>query len=161
MKTNIEFASPDTANNETTPWVTPKKSTYLDMVLKPEYEARRLRFPVGTTWLRIVRLFNRACTHGCFRSTPSTSEGGRFAHHKHSAKTPRRVITYTWTKEHHPESLFSKENKTGARFLTDPMCVFWAIVDEGGKHLVRLLLASGYDGSRGRGARFSGTGSGA
>jgi len=152
MNTNIEFASPDeNNNNETTPWVTPKKSTYQDLVLKPEYEARRLRFPLGTTWLRIVPALQSSMHGWMFPIHVLNFEGGRFAHPKTLRKNAKSVFdhAYEWAKEHHPDSLYRKENKTGARFLTDPMCVFWTIVEEGGKHVARLLLASGYDGSRG------------
>ena len=56
---------------------------------------------------------------------------------------------YGWVKEHHPESLYCKANKDGVRLLADPMCAFWAILEQEGKTVARLFLGSGYDGSRG------------
>jgi len=56
---------------------------------------------------------------------------------------------YAWLKENHPEAIFSKENKNGARLLTDPHTICWVLVEENGKTVARLFVASHYDGSRG------------
>ena len=56
MTSNIEFSSPNENNSNeiATPWAKPQESNYQDLVLKPEYMAKRLKFQAGTTWLRIV-----------------------------------------------------------------------------------------------------------
>ena len=56
---------------------------------------------------------------------------------------------YRWFLKNDKESLFSKENRSGHRFLTDPLILLWCITELDGKPVNRLLLASGYDGSRG------------
>ena len=153
MTTPIEFA-PETAatnSNETTPWTKPKVSTYQDLVIKPEYASRRLRFEPGTTWLRIVPAIHPTIHSWMMGLHVLNFQGGRFAHPKTLQKSARGVFdyAYTWAKEHHPESLYSKENKTGVRLLTDPMCIYWALVEQEGKTVARLVLGSGYDGTRG------------
>ncbi|MEI6494184.1 MAG: hypothetical protein WCO94_16690 [Verrucomicrobiota bacterium] len=154
MATNIEFASPDENNNNetTTPWATPKAGNYEDLVLKPEYAARRLKFQVGQTWMRIVPAL-KTSVHGWMMPIHSLDyEGGRFAHPKTHRRNAKSVFdhAYIWTKQNHPEGLYSKANKAGIRLLSDPMCLFWAIVVEDGKKpLARLFLGSGYDASRG------------
>ena len=153
MTTNIEFSSPDeNNNNETTPWAKPKESNYTDLVLKSEYEARRLRFPVGQTWMRIVPAL-KTSAHGWMVPIHSLNfEGGRFAHPKTHRRNAKSVFdhAYSWTKQNHPDGLYSKANKAGIRLLSDPVCLFWTVVvQEGEKPLTRLFLGSGYDASRG------------
>ena len=155
MTTPIEFApeTDATNNNETTtPWATPKASNYEDMVLKPEYAARRLKFQVGQTWMRIVPAI-KSSAHGWMMPIHALNyEGGRFAHPKTHRRNAKSVFdhAYIWTKQNHPDGLYSKANKAGIRLLSDPMSLFWAIVvAEGEKPLARLFLGSGYDGSRG------------
>ena len=154
MTTPIEFApeTDATNNNETTtPWATPKASNYEDMVFKPEYQARRLKFPVGNTWLRIAPAL-KSSVHGWMMPIHALDfEGGRCAHPKTHRRNAKSVFdhAYGWVKEHHPESLYCKANKDGVRLLADPMCAFWAILEQEGKTVARLFLGSGYDGSRG------------
>ena len=153
MTTNIEFASPDeNNNNEKTPWATPKESTYQNLVLKPEYESRRLKFLVGETWFRIVPALRESIHSWMMRINVINYEGGRFAHPRTLRQKAKSAFdaAYSWAREHHPESLYSKANKTGVRLLSDPMCAFWAILVEKEKPPVaRLFLGSGYDGTRG------------
>ena len=152
MTNNIEFSSPDeNNNNETTPWTKPKESNYQDHVLKPEYAARRLKFPVGQTWFRIVPALKQSIHAWMMCIHVLNFEGGRFAHPKNLRTKAKSVFdqAYSWAREHKPESLYSKANKTGVRLLTDPMCVFWALLEEEGQTVARLFMGSGYDGSRG------------
>jgi len=152
MSNHIEFSSPDENNsNETTPWTKPKESNYQDHVLKPEYAARRLRFPVGQTWFRIVPALKQSIHSWMMCIHVLNFEGGRFAHPKNLRTKAKSVFdqAYSWAREHKPESLYSKANKTGVRLLTDPMCVFWALLEEEGQTVARLFMGSGYDGSRG------------
>jgi len=153
MTTPIEFATANesTTNTETSPWDQPRKSTYEDMILKPEYAERQLRFGVGQNWLRIVPAL-ASSVHGWMLPLHVLNfEGGRFCHPRTLKRNARSVYdhAYAWAKEHAPEGLYSKANKTGVRLLTDPMCVFWAIIERDGKQVARLVVASGYDGSRG------------
>jgi len=46
-----------------------------------------------------------------------------------------------------PEKI--KTNKDGVRLLSDPVSVFWALVETNGRYVARVVQASGYDGSRG------------
>jgi len=50
---------------------------------------------------------------------------------------------------HKPEALFSKKDRDNYRLLTDPVSVFWAIVEENNNFVARLFIGSGYDSSRG------------
>lgn len=78
-------------------------------------------------------------------------EGGRFAHPKTLERGARSVFdeAYQWAKEHCPESLYSKSNKeNGVRLLSDPLFQCWVIAEEDGRSVLRLIQASGYDGSR-------------
>ena len=130
---------------------TDQERRYEDRILKPEYNARRFRFESGLNWFRVVPAL-KASKHGWTLPIHVLEfEGGRFAHPKTLHKGARSVFdhAYAWARENHPESLYCKANKDGARLLTDPMSVVWVIVEEEGKSVARLLLASGYDGSRG------------
>ncbi len=152
MKTPIEFAPSATTTTETTtPWDQPRKSNYEDLILKPEFEARRLRFPAGQTWLRILPAM-QASQHGWLMPLHVLHfEGGRCNHPKTHRKNAKSCFdqAYGWMRENHADGLYSKANKAGVRLLTDPMCAFWAVVEENGQHVARLFLGSGYDGSRG------------
>ena len=77
--------------------------------------------------------------------------GGRHAHPKTITPGKRSVFdhAYAWCKENQAQNLFSKQNRDGYRLLADPICLFWVLVEEDGKPVARLLLASGYNGSRG------------
>jgi len=151
MKTPIEFASIATTTETATPWAQPRKTSYEDLVLKPELAARRLRFPVGQTWLRIVPAL-KSSAHGWMMAIHALHyEGGRCAHPKTFRRADKCAFDYAygWLHANHPESLYSKANKAGVRLLTDPLSAFWALLEEEGKTVARLFIGSGYDGSRG------------
>jgi hypothetical protein len=151
----IEFvadaAEPTTNTTNSTPWQRERESTYQDWVFKPEYAARRLRFPVGETRIRILPPL-RGSTNGWMLGIHAIEfEGGRFAH-------PRTVMAnskcafdhaYRWAAANMPKALYSKANREGARLLTNPFAAFWAAVEEDGRTVARLFLGSAYDGSRG------------
>lgn len=150
MTNHIEFASPDGEQNNN-PWAQPKSGSYQDLVLKEEYQARRLRFPLGPSWFRIVPAL-RQSVHGWMLPIHAVNhEEGRFAHPRTSKRNAKSVFdhAYSWYRENKPEQLFSKTNKNGVRLLTDPMCAFWAIIEEDGKPVARLFCGGAYDGSRG------------
>lgn len=153
MRKLIEFAPSATTTTEpsTTLWATPKRITYQDLRIKPEFEARRLRFKEGQNWLRIVPPI-KPTDHGWMMPLHVLNfEGGRCNHPKTHQKYAKSCFdaAYGWMKEHQPEGLYTKANKAGARLLTDPGALFWAIIEENGKPVARLFLGSGYDGSRG------------
>lgn len=149
----LEFASTDasTTTNDSTPWSQPKRSVYQDFILKEEYESKRLRLPIGQTWLRIVPAFQGSPFGWLMAIHAINFEGGRFAHPKTLRRNARSVFdhAYSWALANAPQSLFSKTNKSGARLLTDPLSVFWCLLEEDGRTVARLFMASGYDGSRG------------
>ncbi|PTX94081.1 hypothetical protein DB345_21210 [Spartobacteria bacterium LR76] len=152
MTTPIEFAAAnESTDTETSPWTQPRKSTYEDLILKTEYAERQLRFAVGQNWMRIVPAL-ASSVHGWMLPLHVLNfEGGRFCHPRTLKRNAKSVYdhAYAWAKEHAPEGLYSKTNKSGIRLLTDPMCVFWTLIEQDGKQVARLVVASGYDGSRG------------
>jgi len=153
MTNPIEFASPEDDNNNTpSPWLQPRSNNqYEDLVLKPEYAERRLRFDVGQTWFRIVPAL-KSSLHGWMMPLHVLQfERGRFVHPRSLKRNAKCVYdhAYAWAKENTPAALYSKINKNGVRLLADPLCLFWVLVEQEGKTVARLLQLSGYDGSRG------------
>jgi hypothetical protein len=150
----IEFAAPSagrTPNNNSTPWKRDKERTYEDLVFKPEYAARRLRFPAGLTWMRILPPL-RGSVHGWMLGVHALEfEGGRFTHPRTLTPNAKCAFdrAYAWALEHSPRSLYSKANKDGVRLLPNPLAAFWVALEEEGRMVARLFLASAYDGSRG------------
>ncbi|CAN5359031.1 hypothetical protein BH09VER1_BH09VER1_53040 [soil metagenome] len=152
MENSIAFASPEDNNPENSPWNQPRgNNNYEDLVLKPEYAERRLRFPVGQTWFRIVPKLAGSLYGWMLPLHVLQFERGRFVHPRTFKRSVRSAYdhAYAWAKENEPAALFSKANKTGVRLLTDPMCLFWVLVEQDRKYVTRLIQASGYDGSRG------------
>lgn len=150
----IEFASPEdhNENNTNSPWTQSRgDNTYEDLILKPEFAARRLRFPVGQTWFRIVPKLKSSLYGWMLPLHALQFERGRFAHPRTLKRNAKCVFdhAYVWAKENTPAALYSKANKNGARFLADPLSLFWVLVEQEGKTVARLLQLSGYDGSRG------------
>ena len=149
MNSPIEFVT----ETETliSPWHKPKPATFDDQILKPDYKHLRLKFEEGQTWLRILPALKPSTFSWCMPVLSMNYPGGRFAHPKTLKSNARSVfdLAYNWIKENHSVGLFSKENKGGIRLFPDPLCLFWVIVEIEGKTVPRLLLASGYDGSRG------------
>ncbi len=147
----VKFASPsELAKNGSAPWRTDRQSTYQDLILKPEYRARRYKFPTGTTWFRIVPALSGS--RGWMLGLHSLNyKGGRHAHPKSLTPGTRSVYdeAYEWLKVNKGDTLYSKANREGVRLLTDPLCLFWMLAEEESKVVARLVLASGYDGSRG------------
>ena len=149
---SIEFTNPP-ANAEKPDdlWHTASKDTYQDLILKPEFATRKFKFPTGATWFRIVPAL-RMSTKGWMLGVHALhQESGRHAHAKTTISGGRSVFdaAYQWCKIYQPESLFTKTNKEGYKLLPDPLCLFWILVDVGGKIVSRLVILSGYDGSRG------------
>ncbi len=150
MKRDIEWSSNDD-NNNNNPWQRTKSEPFRDVILKEEFRSRRLRFESGQTWLRIVPAF-ASSPYGWMLGAHSLSvPGAVFAHPKTLAQKAQSAFdgAYSWLKENDPGALFSKANRDGIRLLSDPVCVFWALVETKGRYVARLVQASGYDGSRG------------
>lgn len=148
MKTTIEF---ETTTPGVSPWSSAKKRTRENLVLKPEYSERQLKFEPGITWMRIVPVVKGSAFPWMLELKTIEFEGGRFTHPRSlKSKAPCVFDTaYTWAKKHAPGSLFSKSNPSGVRLLTDPFCAFWAITEEQGHPVAKIFLGSAYDGSRG------------
>lgn len=151
MKT-IEFETPthDAVSATSTIWKTAGKSRYEDLILKPEYSMRQLRIPAGTTWLRILPAMKGS--RGWMLGIHALQQpNGRHAHGRSVKPGSESVfdISYTWLKQHKPESLFCGTNRDGFRLLTDKVTACWVVLEEGGKLVSRILLANGYDGTRG------------
>jgi len=151
MNNSIEWSSDDDSNNKNNPWQNPKKSNFEDLILKEEYRSRRLRFEPGMTWMRILPAFKTSPFAWMLGVHALSFESGHFAHPKTLHPNARSVWDhcYGWAKENHPQALYSKANKQGIRLLTDPVCVFWALVEQNGTYVARLFQGSGYDASRG------------
>lgn len=154
----IEFNETNTELTASqSPWATPAKSSYKDLILKPEFAARRFKFPIGKTWFRIVPALPGSVMGWMLGIHALNYTGGRHVHPKSlkpgALGTPgaKSVFdsAYGWCKDHAKESLYSKSNKEGYRLLADPICLFWMLTEVDGKPVARLLLESGYDGSRG------------
>lgn len=133
------------------PWASPAKGLFKDLILKPEFAFRRFKFPVGQTWFRIVPAMKQSEKGWLLGVHALQYKNGRHAHPKTLSAGEKSVFdhAYSWAKKHKDEALFSKSNKDGYRLLTDPVFLCWMLVEENGKTVARLLLASGYDGSRG------------
>ena len=148
----IEFTSPSTvAESCTTPWHTPSKVAYQDLILKPEVASRRYIFQPGATWFRIVPSLPTSKRAWMLGVHELKYQGGRHSHKKTLQPGGKSVfdVAYQWHKINRPEALFSNANKNGYKLLSDPFCIFWALFEEGGKILARIVHLSYYDGSRG------------
>lgn len=148
----IEFTNPPSnAEKPDDPWHNAGKGTYQDLILKPEFTARSFKFPKGATWFRIVPALRKSTKGWMLGVHALHFGGGRHTHAKTITPGGRSVFdaAYQWGKTNQPESLFTKANKKGYKLLPDPLCLFWILVDVGGKIVSRLVILSGYDGSRG------------
>jgi hypothetical protein len=133
------------------PWSEPPRAAFHDEILKTEFEERRLQLPIGETWMRIVPAQEGSAHSWLLPVRALSYTGGRFAHPKTLRPNAKSAYdnAYSWLSKNRPELLFSKTNKSAARLLTDPIALFWVVVDLGGGPVLRLFQASGYDGSRG------------
>lgn len=152
MNNNIKWSSDDDSSNiNSNPWDRKGSDGFQDLILREEFRPKRLRFEVGQTWLRIVPAF-ASSPYGWMLGVHSLSvPGAVFAHPKTLKPNKRSAFddAYTWLRENEPTELYSKTNKAGVRLLSDPVCVFWSLVETNGRYVARLVQASGYDGSRG------------
>lgn len=132
------------------PWLAPAK-TFQDLILKPEFAARRFKFPPKPTWFRIVPARPGSDRDWILGVHALQYSRGCHAHSKTIVQGGRSVfdVAYAWLKQNRPNDLYSKQNKDGFRLLTDPFYLCWILVEEEEKIVARLLLAKGYDGSRG------------
>lgn len=152
MKTPVKFNADDSDSN---PWKRPKHSGFEDHILKPELKNLQLRFENGETWFRILPAMADSAYGWLFPIQTLKYKNGQFAHPRTIRPNAKSVFdhAYAWLREHEPQLLYSKVNKAGARLLPSPRCAFWAIVySETGDHTLKLVVESGYDGTRG-GAR--------
>jgi hypothetical protein len=152
MKTLVEFATPEDLRKirEASLGTTSRQGSYNDLLLRPEYAARKLRFAVGKTMIRIVPSIRPSLYDWMIGVQAINYKDGRHAHPRTlGAGKSAFDHAFSWLNTHKPEALFSKSNRDGYRLLTDPVSVFWVIVDERGSWVARLFVGSGYDGSRG------------
>ena len=152
MKANIEFneTSADRATCPS-PWTVPAKSSYQDLILKPEFASRRYKFPTGTTWFRVVPALRDSGKGWMLGVHALQYPGGRHVHPRTITPGAKCVFdhAYGWLNEKRRTTCFPNRTRKDIRLLADPVCLFWMLVEEDGKTVARLLLASGYDGSRG------------
>lgn len=152
MNKIIEFkqATPDSILGAN-PWATPAKTSYKDLVIRPEFASRRFQFPLGPTWLRVIPAMKQSTKDSYLGVYALQYKGGRHCHPRTVDSETKSVFdrAYRWFLKNDKEALFSKGNKSGHRLLTDPLVLLWVITELDGKPVTRLLLASGYDGSRG------------
>ncbi len=149
MKRTIEFEKSVTPHPTTksSPWLFGKPaSAFQDLVLKPEFEARKYQFAAGATWFRLVPPLRGSAGY----MLPINVLGHPGGRHAKSITGGKSVFSdaYNWLEKHHPELLFRKSNPDGFRLLSSPLAAYWMLVEEGGKMVARILLANGYDGSR-------------
>ena len=150
--TTIEFNDSSTdLITCTSPWASSGKGTYQDKILKPEFATHRYKFPVGTTWFRVVPALKNSNKGWMLGIHSIDYSGGRHCHPKSIVPGVKSMAdhSYAWCKEHRENALYSKSNRNGYRLLADPVCLFWMLTEIDGKIVARLLLESGYDGSRG------------
>lgn len=151
MRTNIEFNPPSAiAKSNVSPWLPPVKR-FQDLVLKPEFAGRKFTFQEPATWFRVVPAHPESERSWLLGVNVLQYSGGRHCHANSIIRGGRSVfdIAYTWLKANRPDTLFSKNNKEGFRLLADPYYLSFILVEANGKPTARLLLAKGYDGSRG------------
>ena len=146
----IQFANSDAATGSAiAPWASPKTSNYQDLILSAPFAERKYKFPPGETWFRIVPALLGSSKGWMLGVHALNYPGGRHA----KALNPKAKCVfdtaYRWCKSNCPESLFSTANREGYKLLADPLCVFWILVEENGEVVSRIVIASGYDGSRG------------
>lgn len=75
-----------------------------------------------------------------------------FVHPRTFGNTARCVFddAYGWFKEHRPQDLYSKNNRTaGFRLLSDRMMACFVALQEDDKIVTRIFLHNGYNGERG------------
>lgn len=154
MKThNIEFNPPSAGFKSCdSPWQNKEKSTsYKDLLIKSEFASRRFKFPVGSTWFRIVPALRESSKDWMLGVHALQYKSGRHAHPRTLVPGEKSVFdhAYLWCKSNQQGDLYSKENKEGYRLLADPVCLFWLLTEIQGKTVARLFMGSGYDGSRG------------
>lgn len=154
MKThNIEFNPPSAGFKSCdSPWQNKEKSTsYKDLLIKSEFASRRFKFPVGSTWFRIVPALRESSKDWMLGVHALQYKSGRHAHPRTLKPGAMSVFdqAFAWLKQNRKEALFSKQNRDGYRLLADPVCVFWFLIEIDGKTVARLFVGNGYDGSRG------------
>ena len=151
MTKTIEFSDAAETQNLISPWAPPKRNTFDSRVLIPDYQERRLRCSEGVTWFRILPSIKPSAYDWCMPLHVLNFPTGRLVHPRTLKSNARSVFdhAYKWLREHNPGALYSTANKSGIRLLTDPLCLFWVLVEENGKTFARIVQASGYDGTRG------------
>jgi hypothetical protein len=148
---NIEFNPPTTVPlASVSPWLPPAKR-YQDLILRPEFASRKHTFPAAATWFRVVPSLPGSQRDWMIGINALQHPGGRHCHCNSIIQGGKSVfdIAFGWLKENRKDALYSKANKEGCRLLSDPYYLCWILVEEEGKLVARLLLANGYDGSRG------------
>lgn len=152
MKSIVEFSTPEDIRKirESTPWTSTRKGSYNDSLLRPKFAPKKLRFPAGKTMIRIVPSIRPSMYDWMIGVQAINYKDGRHAHPR-TLGAGKSVFdhAFSWLNTHRPETLFSKGNRDGYRLLTDPVSVFWAIVEENGKWVARIFVGSGYSGTRG------------
>lgn len=149
--TSIEFNTPSAVPvTSVSPWLPPAKR-YQDLVLKPEFASRKYKFPTTATWFRVVPALPGSERDWMLGVNALQYSGGRHCHPNSIIRGGKSAFdhAFTWLKDNRKDALYSKANKEGYRLLTDPYYLCWILVEEEGKLVARLLLANGYDGSRG------------
>ena len=152
MRKTVEFSTPEEIRKirESTPSSSTRKGSYTDSLLHPKYAARKLRFPIGKTMVRLVQSIKPSVFDWMIQVQALNYPGGRHTHPR-TLGAGKSVFdhAFSWLKSSKPDVLFSRGNRDGYRLLADPVSLFWAIVEENGRTVSRIFVGSAYDGSRG------------
>jgi hypothetical protein len=152
MRNIVEFATAEELRKirEASKVITNRQGSFNDSLLRPEYSGRKLRFQPGRTMIRILPAIRPTVHDWMIEVQALNYRGGRHTHPSTLA-AGKSVFddAYAWLRANNPSALFAKSNRDGYRLLTDPVNICWTIVEEGGAPVARLLVATGYDGSRG------------
>ena len=135
MRKTVEFSTPEEIRKirESTPSSSTRKGSYTDSLLHPKYAARKLRFPIGKTMVRLVQSIKPSVFDWMIQVQALNYPGGRHTHPR-TLGAGKSVFdhAFSWLKSSKPDVLFSRGNRDGYRLLADPVSLIWAIVEENG-----------------------------
>lgn len=131
--------SPMTTNSDDAP------QTYQDLILRPEFRHLRLRFPQGSTWIRILPGLRQSAHNWLLTIFTLHFPGGRFAHPATFDPNKRSAfdVAFDWFIKNDPRALRSEKNPNGYRFSPRKVCAFWVIEhSDTNTHSLKLVLES-------------------
>ena len=149
MKKDIEFQTSTTGKSNLISPLSKPQGRFDCSILTPQHAHIKARLPEGTCTVRVLPTIKDS-EHWWLPISALCYPEGQHAHPQSIDPNAFSIFDHAraWFRQNAPKALYTKASGKGFKLWTQPMAVSWILVTHDGETNLRLLLASGFTGTR-------------